>query len=152
MPLLSVSHRQQQQPSDCLAACAAMVLDYLHIPVEYTRLVRLLRITAIGTSFSNLAALTALGVSVVIDEGKAIDDILRYLQVGLPVIAFLDTAELAYWEYEHTDHAVLVIGVENEQILLNDPEFSTAPQRCSVDEFELAWMEKDYLFAVIALV
>lgn len=129
-----------------------MVLDYLHIPVEYTRLMRILGVTPIGASFSNLAALASLGVSVVIDDGKAVDDIVQHLQVGLPVIVFLDTAELAYWEYEHTDHAVLVVGVENDQLLLNDPEFSTAPQRCSVGEFELAWMEKDNLFAVIALI
>ena len=54
MPLLSVSHRQQRQQADCLAACAAMVLDYLHVPFRYDRVPRLLRIEAHGTVFSHL--------------------------------------------------------------------------------------------------
>lgn len=32
MTLLPVSHRRQQQQADCLAACAAMALDYLLDP------------------------------------------------------------------------------------------------------------------------
>ncbi|MBI3960212.1 MAG: C39 family peptidase [Chloroflexi bacterium] len=151
MPLLSVSHQQQKQQSDCLAACASMVLDYLRIRVEYTRLLRLLRIGPIGAAFGNLTALETLGVSVLVDEGRSVDDITNHLLSGLPVVVFLDTAELVYWNYEHTDHATVVIGIENGQVILNDPEFSNAPQYCSVGEFELAWMEKDNLFAVISL-
>ena len=74
MTLLTVSHRQQTQQADCLAACAAMVLDYLHIPISYNKLTH-----------------------------------------------------------------------------LNDPDLSTAPQAVSIAEFELAWLEKDYLVAVIQL-
>lgn len=35
---LPVPHRKQLQQSDCLAACAAMVLAYLGEPVDYQRL------------------------------------------------------------------------------------------------------------------
>lgn len=63
MPLLSVSHQQQKQQSDCLAACASMVLEYLHIHVGYARLLLLLRVGSIGTAFGNLVGLTTLGVS-----------------------------------------------------------------------------------------
>lgn len=150
MPLLPVSHQQQRQQSDCLAACASMVLEYLHIRVEYKRLLRLLRVGPIGTAFGNLAELHRLGVSVLIDNGTSAD-VRQFLASGLPVIVFLDTAELAYWEYEHTDHAVVVIGMDEETVRLNDPEFREAPQVCSIGEFELAWLEKDNLFAVIFL-
>lgn len=150
MPLLSVSHQQQRQQSDCLAACASMVLEYLHIRADYTRLLRLLRIGPIGTAFGNLAELRKLGVVVLIDNGTSAD-IKRFLVSGLPVIVFLDTVELAYWKYEHTDHAVVVIGVDEQNVRLNDPEFREAPQVCSIGEFELAWLEKDNLFAVIML-
>jgi ABC-type bacteriocin/lantibiotic exporter with double-glycine peptidase domain len=150
MPLLSVSHQQQKQQSDCLAACASMVLEYLHIHVGYARLLRLLRVGPIGTAFGNLAGLTTLGVSVLVDNGT-ITDIRRFLESGLPVIVFLDTGELAYWNYEHTDHAAVVISMDEENIKLNDPEFQEAPQTCSIGEFELAWLEKDNLFAVIML-
>lgn len=150
MPLLSVSHQQQRQQSDCLAASASMVLGYLHIPVDYTRLLRLLRVGPIGTSFGNLAELGRLGIAVLIDNGTSAD-LRQFLASGLPVIVFLDTAELAYWRYEHTDHAAVVIGMDEQNVSINDPEFREAPQVCSIGEFELAWLEKDNLFAVITL-
>jgi len=150
MPLLSVSHRQQRQQSDCLAACASMVLEYLNIRADYTRLLRLLRVGPIGTAFGNLIELRKLGVVVLIQNGTNAD-IKRFLVSGLPVIVFLDTAELAYWKYEHTDHAAVVIGMDEQKVQLNDPEFREAPQVCSMGEFELAWLEKDNLLAVIML-
>ena len=54
MTLLSVSHYQQHQQAECLVACAAMVLDYLQVPVSYERLVKLLRIGPAGAPFRNL--------------------------------------------------------------------------------------------------
>ena len=70
MTLLTVSHRQQTQQADCLAACAAMVLDYLHIPISYNKLTQLLKIDAIGTPFRNLDNLQSLGLSILIGEGS----------------------------------------------------------------------------------
>lgn len=98
MILLSVSHRQQRQQADCLTACTAMVLDYLHIPFSYDRLMRLLRIQPFGTSFHNLHHIESLGLSVVITQGNM--DALRVnLEEGLPAIAFVDTGALtSYWE------------------------------------------------------
>lgn len=37
-PLLPVLHRPQIDQADCLAACVAMVLNYLQIPVNYLKL------------------------------------------------------------------------------------------------------------------
>ena len=49
MLLLNIPHRRQQRESDCLVACAAMVLDYLHVPIRYDRLYKLLRAQPFGT-------------------------------------------------------------------------------------------------------
>jgi hypothetical protein len=38
MSLLAVSHWKQRRQADCLVACAAMVLEYLQVPVSYDRL------------------------------------------------------------------------------------------------------------------
>ena len=150
MPLLSVSHRQQRRHSDCLAACAAMILDYLHVRVKYSQLLSLLRIQAFGTSFNSLQNLEALGLSVHIGEGD-IEQLREHLESGLPSVVFVDTGQLtSYWN-EQTNHAVVVVGMEENQIYLNDPEFDSAPQLISMDEFLLAWEEKDYLYAVIGL-
>ena len=43
-PWLPISHQKQRHRSDCLAACAAMVLNYLGRPVRYARLMKLLDI------------------------------------------------------------------------------------------------------------
>ncbi|MBV7337629.1 hypothetical protein KFU94_57255 [Chloroflexi bacterium TSY] len=68
MTLLSVLHRKQQQSADCLAACAAIVLDYLQIPVQYDRLLRQLRVEYFGSLFRNLHYLESLGVYISFDR------------------------------------------------------------------------------------
>ena len=70
MNLLLISHRQQSQQADCLAACTAMLLEYLHVPVQYENLLRLLNVRSFGASLSNLRNLQKLGLSVVIEEGQ----------------------------------------------------------------------------------
>ena len=150
MPSLFVSHLQQRQHSDCLAACAAMVLDYLQVLVKYPHLLSLLRVKAYGTSFSSLQNLEALDLSVHIDEGD-IQQLRQYLDDGLPSIVFVDTGQLtSYWQ-EQTSHAVVIVGIEDDQIYLNDPELDSGPQSVPTDEFLLAWGEKDYLYAVVGL-
>lgn len=127
-----------------------MILDYLHVPVKYPQLLSLLRIQAFGTSFSSLHNLETLGLSVRIAEGD-IERLREHLESGLPSVVFVDTGQLiSYWN-EQTNHAVVVVGMEENQIYLNDPEFKSAPQSISIDEFLLAWQEKDCLYAVIGL-
>jgi uncharacterized protein YvpB len=53
-----------------------------------------------------------------------------------------------YWTYA-TDHAVLVVGYDEQAVYINDPAFEQAPQRVSRADFELAWLEFDYRYAVI---
>ena len=57
MNLLPISHRQQIQQADCLAACAAMLLDYLQVPMQYEYLLRFLKVRSFGTSLFNLSNL-----------------------------------------------------------------------------------------------
>jgi ABC-type bacteriocin/lantibiotic exporter with double-glycine peptidase domain len=150
MTLLAVSHQPQRQESDCLAACSAMVLNYLHVPYTYPQLLRLLQIQAFGAWFRNIQFLQSLGLSVVIGYGDV--EILEvYLDVGLPIIAYVDTGFLtSYWR-ESTNHAVVVIGIEDESIYLNDPFFQAAPQILSLNEFLPAWIEQKQLYAAVGL-
>src|SRR3972149_1952021 len=121
MPLLPVSHLEQQRPGDCLAACAAMVLDFLAVQADFQSLIRVLRIQPHGASFRNLEYLEALGVSVLIEPGE-LATLRAHLERGLPPIAFVATRQLSYWK-EATGHAVVVVGIEGTQIYLNDPAF-----------------------------
>ena len=115
MPLLAVSHRKQEQQADCLAACAAMILDYLQVRVDYRRLIRLLRIRAYGAAFSNLRLLESLGLRVEIGRGD-LETLRSIIEMGSPVIVALDTAYLSYWA-EKTDHAIVVVGVEADMVI-----------------------------------
>ncbi|MBX3011302.1 MAG: hypothetical protein KF832_07330 [Caldilineaceae bacterium] len=69
-PLLPVLHRPQIEQADCLAACSAMILDYLHIPIQYDRLRRLLNVRNFGVIFSGIENLTTFGLSVTVAEGS----------------------------------------------------------------------------------
>lgn len=149
MNLLPVSHQQQKHQSDCLVACAAMILSYLKIPVSYKKLMQMLRVDAIGTPFRNLQNLHSLGLLIVIKEGN-FEEIKNHISSGLPVITAVDTGQLTYWQ-ETTDHAVVVIGIDDTAVYLNDPNFVDAPKIVAQAEFELSWLEKNYLYAVFQL-
>lgn len=147
MSLLAVSHRRQLEQADCLAACAAMLLDYLQLPVDYARLLQLLGIRSYGAAFSNLRRLEEIGVSVTIEKGS-IAKLRRMLDQDLPIIVAVNTGSLTYWT-DDTAHALVVVGIEQETILVNDPEFEQAPKAVPLDEFLLAWLEQDYRQALI---
>jgi ABC-type bacteriocin/lantibiotic exporter with double-glycine peptidase domain len=145
--LLPVPHKRQRQDADCLAACAAMVLAHSGQQVDYDQLLKLLQVKSYGTSGRHLKNLTALGVQIIYREGS-LDELKSYLLDGKPCIALVRTAELPYWTYS-TDHAVVVVGFDDDTIYLNDPAFEAHPQSVPTTAFELAWMEFDYRYGVI---
>jgi ABC-type bacteriocin/lantibiotic exporter with double-glycine peptidase domain len=146
--LLPVSHQKQKQRVDCLAACAAMVLNYIGCPYTYRQLLRLLRIRQFGAPAPNIVYLEQLGVAVEYRAGT-LDDLKQHITLGRPCIVFLDTAQLPYWS-EGTFHAAVVVGIDDMHVYLNDPAFDQSPQRVSPDDFELAWLERGYFYATIS--
>jgi ABC-type bacteriocin/lantibiotic exporter with double-glycine peptidase domain len=152
MLLLNIPHRLQQRDADCLVACVAMVLEYLHIPIRYERLYKLLRAQPFGTPFRNVRFLKSLDLSITVRDGD-FDALLKYVEIGLPVIAYVDTIELPYWNRQSTDHAIVIVGLDiDEQVIyVNDPFFDDAPQKLAIERFESAWLEKEYLCPVISL-
>ena len=150
MSLLPVSHRQQIQQADCLAACAAMALAYLQIPVDYRNLLTLLNVRAFGTSFLSLRNLEQLGLYVLAIEGE-METLERWLAYGLPPIVAVTTAQLSSYWTEDTDHAVIVIGLDEEFAYLHDPDQSSGPKLVPRLEFESAWLDQNYWCAIIGL-
>ncbi len=131
----------------CLPACADMVLAYLERHLGQNKLARILGTTEIGTMSSRITRLSTLGLTVEYEEGSAVR-LRRYLSQGVPCIVFLWTGNLSYWQVD-TPHAVVVIGMTEETVIVNDPAFDNAPVRVPVDEFLLAWCEFEYKYAVI---
>jgi ABC-type bacteriocin/lantibiotic exporter with double-glycine peptidase domain len=145
--LLTIPHHLQRSDGDCLAACAAMVLEHLSILVDYDRLLRLLGVKRYGTPGSRLKNLGDLGVNVRYALGT-LQELFEYLGDGKPCIVLVRTGQLPYWTYA-TDHAVVVVGFDDQAVYVNDPAFEQVPQRIRRAEFDLAWMEFDYRYAVI---
>lgn len=147
---LEIEHVQQHNDGECLAACAAMVLNFIGIPVAYKRLIRMLEIKGdFGTPSFKIRNLARLGVRVAYEQGNL--DILRtHLQAGQPCITFVKTGELPYWT-RNLDHAVVVAGIDDEFVYLNDPDLPTAPTSVSLGDFDLAWLEHDEMYAVLTV-
>lgn len=145
--LLSVPHKQQQHEADCLVACAAMALEHLHYTIDYSDLLRLLNIKPYGAPASNILRLAGRGLNVTYSRTN-IKGLETMLGQGHPVIVFLRTGELPHWSYS-TDHAVLVVGYDDERFYIDDPDRVEAPIAVPRGDFELAWLEREYHYALI---
>jgi ABC-type bacteriocin/lantibiotic exporter with double-glycine peptidase domain len=130
-----------------------MVLQYLQISIDYSQLLAVLETDRAGSYFSNLRRLEdRLGLTLELAQGDDdLDLFYHYLDQGLPVIAYVNTGELkSYWQYT-TFHAVVVVGLDEQFVYVNDPYFADAPKEVARGEFVLAWLEQDYRYAVIRL-
>jgi ABC-type bacteriocin/lantibiotic exporter with double-glycine peptidase domain len=148
--LLPVPHHKQQGDGDCLAACAAMVLSYLNHQINYPQLLDLLKIRPYGAPAGNIRLLENQNLTVTY-QVTDMAGMEAMLKSGNPVIVFMRTSELPYWDYA-TDHALVVVGFDESNIYINDPYFDNAPITVPRDEFELAWLERDYYYATITKV
>ena len=150
MTLLNVSNWKQRQPADCLAACSAMVLQYLQVPFQYESLVELLETKYYGTAFSNVRKVETMGLHVSTGDWGGVQTVEHHLETGLPILVNVNTKELPYWDRE-ASHVVVIIGMEADFIVLHDPAFDEAPKRLSLQEFLLAWDEQYQQYGVIGL-
>ena len=125
-----------------------MVLDYLKVPFQYETLLKILKISPIGTPSFRIQELNQLGVHVTYSQ-TSITTIRQHIEAGHPGIAFIETGQLPYWTEAPTYHAVVVIGFDDQMLYVNDPFMDTAPQVIHEDEFILAWSEHDYRYALI---
>jgi ABC-type bacteriocin/lantibiotic exporter with double-glycine peptidase domain len=64
------------------------------------------------------------------------------------VIVFVRTG---FWEHWTADvgHAVVVVGITDDQVYIHDPAIAKAPLAISMAGFEAAWTEMDYGYALV---
>ena len=60
----------------------------------------------------------------------------------------MQTENLPYWPH-NTLHAVVVVGIDDRSVYLNDPEFPEAPIAVPVGDFDLAWLAEDERYAIL---
>lgn len=123
-----------------------MVLSYLGVSTSYRKLLRTLRIQRqYGAPSSNVRYLVRLGVTVVYKTGT-LPSLHAHLNHNRPCIAFVQAGELPYWQVQ-TKHALVVIGIDERFVYVNDPALSAGATPIPHGDFQLAWIEHDEYFA-----
>jgi ABC-type bacteriocin/lantibiotic exporter with double-glycine peptidase domain len=148
MPTLPIEHIPQENEAGCLAACSQMVLRFLGIRKSQRNLNRLFQLTSFGVPFSRLTRLERFGVVVSIETFGHEHELIHAIDQQIASIVFLRTNHLPYWQAD-TQHAIVVVGYDENNFLVNDPAFEQAPQRVSMSSFLLAWNDMDYAYALI---
>lgn len=147
--LLPVVNVRQRHQSDCLVACVYMTLQYLGATPNYRRLLKVLQTNVgVGTPFSNITKLESLRITVVYQRGN-LAQIYTFLQNGWPVLAPVQAREFPHW-VEDASHAVVVVGMDDQVVYINDPAFPNAPIPVPHGDFDLAWLEHNEVYAVLA--
>jgi len=146
--ILPVQHVQQQRLGECLAACAAMVLNYIGMPSAYGRLVKLLEnAPGVGVASFKIRNLERIGVHVQYQRGT-LEQLRNQLMAGHPCIVFVQTRELPY-RNDDTAHAIVIVGFDEQNLFVDDPEYDVSPVSVSAGDFDFAWLEHDEKYAVI---
>jgi ABC-type bacteriocin/lantibiotic exporter with double-glycine peptidase domain len=150
--LLKKKHYKQQLSASCVAAAARTLLDYHGITgVSEAELRRILKTKAGGTNLMNLLFLKdekRWQLDVEIHKSTINDLFAAVLYQRVPVIAFVDTVPLPYWN-ESAYHVVLVVGYDDDTVIVNDPNFDRAEIRISKEEFLQAWdLRRNYMVII----
>lgn len=138
--ILAVPHRRQLIDGYWLPACVQMILAYWKIELSQEKIARRLKtIPKAGTPGSHLRFLASANLEVLYQSGD-MNDLRFALDQGTPAITLVNTSQLRYWN-EATAHAVVVIGIDESSVIVNDPGIVEAAIAVPIGDFELAWDE-----------
>lgn len=102
-----------------------------------------------GVPASNIMRLRTQEISVGHVIEANIMDVQGWLEQDAAVIAYLQTRFLSYWQGHQTQHAVLVIGLDERNVHLLDPAQDETPIAAPIEEFLLAWDEMAFTMSII---
>jgi ABC-type bacteriocin/lantibiotic exporter with double-glycine peptidase domain len=149
--VLKVPHFRQETDGLCPPACVQMVLAYWGLSHSQSELVQWLGTRPhIGTPHRHINRLRSAEIDVFYAADGSTETLHVYLERGLPVIVFVQVAELPHWQGHSARHALVVIGMEDTSVVVLDPAASPGPIRVPLDDFLLAWEEMDATYAVVS--
>jgi len=135
-------HYQQKAKNACVPARVRMVMssysEELGEKHSEEDLLQLLGTSEAGSVLENLSRLEQLGFRVEVVPSNLTEIRLYLTEMKKPVIAVVYTGYLPYLTAESL-HAVVVVGVDEQKVVLNDPLLEDAPVVISVEEFQRAW-------------
>ncbi len=113
-----------------------MVLAYLGRELKESQVAKRLRSYSFGTPAPNVRYLESLGLSVTYGP-ISLSRLRAHLENDVPCIVFVQANDLPHSNSEGF-HAVVVVGVGEQIIYINDPALDAGPQFVPLDYFMLA--------------
>lgn len=138
------THYKQETAFSCIPACVRMVLEFHSIVMREAELRAKFKTKSYGTHIVNLLNLNheSYGIQTKIDFWS-IAELKEFLQkFQTPCITLIRTEFLKHWESK-CSHAVVVVGFDDEHIIVNDPYFDEKEFRIPFDDFTNAWQIND---------
>jgi len=124
-----------------------MVLAALGDTRSEAELAALLGSQAFGTPASRISELEKFGYRIIYDT-FTLEDLRSYCQQGLHPITFVSADPLSWLPFRGA-HAVVVLDVGQDEMILHDPALETGAIRVTINEFLLGWIEFDQKAALI---
>ena len=149
--LLKIPHCKQESDHSCLPACIKMVLSYFGVQKREQEIRSLLKTRPAGTNPLNVVRLRKWNLEASVTFSN-LEELKSYLIQKKPPIVLLWSGKLSYWdsnEYLDFLHAVVVIGYDDEMIVVNDPAFDDSPKTVQVYEFLEAWSYSQQMLILI---
>jgi len=125
-----------------------MVLAFWGDPRSEAEIASLLGTKPFGTPISNATRLRAWNYDVSVAEQMQRATVESHLDEGTPVIARIWTAMLDYWQ-QATSHVVVIVGYDEERVIVNDPALADGTRAILWDAFLAAWAEFDETAVII---
>jgi hypothetical protein len=127
-----------------------MVLDFFGQTRPQAEIARMLGLrTGFGVPAFNIVKLRIRAIEPQYVVGGTLERLQSWLQQGIPVIAFVQAGELPQWLGRRSQHAVLLVGADRQDVHLHDPAMTYGPITVPIDDFLLAWQEMDNRYAVL---
>lgn len=147
---LPLSHKSQKGDGYCLPACIQMVLAYLGISRSQESISKTLGLNPpFGVRHSNIKKLASSKIKVNYQAGT-LKDIRDQLEQNVPVIVFVQAGDLPQWSGHSFQHAVVVVGLEQQMVYVMDPALADGPTPVDEEAFMLAWSSMDYYYATLS--
>lgn len=128
-----------------------MVLAYQGVTFREQELCDFLDTQLIGTEAWNVLLLEQHIANCQVEiDSMSFDRLQESLSDNIPPIAFVATRLLSYWQHE-TIHAVVVVGISEDSVYVNDPALPDAPCAVPRAEFLAAWSELDFLTVIVVV-
>ena len=149
MKTLAVPHFRQQHSHTCLPACVRMLLAYRGYTHNEDELAQAFgTVPFLGTPPEKVVAgLQSLGYHGMWFENATLDRLRHLLAHDWPVIVFLRAADLPHGISGL--HAVVVIGIESQSVICQDPSLSNSKLRLAMKLFLHAWSALDHQGLVV---